>query len=214
MEGIGRRDGQVVQKIVYVLILVIILASLWGLYASIPAVRAGNGNHSAIVTISAWPAISSPPPAGGGGVPPVPAPSPPLPPDTTPATFNVSDLSIAPTEVDIGETVNITILLTNTGGQSGSYEVTLRVNGIIEASKKVTLAAGDSELVSFSTIKNTAGTYSLEVDGLTGSFTVKEKPVAPPTTQPPTNWLVIGGIIAAIGAAVGLIYLLLYKRII
>ncbi len=136
---------------------------------------------------------------------------------TYPATFTASNLLITPTEVDIGETVNIIILVINTGNQSGSCEVRLKINGVVEASQKVTLAAGGTKLVSFSTIKNTAGTYSLEVDGLTGSFAVKEGPVAPPPvplliTQPPSNLPVIGGIIAAIAAAMGLIYFLLHKR--
>ncbi len=139
------------------------------------------------------------------------------------AAFAASDLLIFPTEVDIGETVDIVILVANIGGQSGSYELTLIVNGVVEASKEVTLAAGGSELVSFSTIKNTAGTYSLEVAGLTGSFTVGGKPVAPPSLPPPTvtipippppsNLPIIGGIIAAVLLAMaGLIYSFLIHR--
>lgn len=145
-----------------------------------------------------------------------------------PAAFTASELFIAPPEVDIGEAVDITILIANTGGQSGSYEVTLRVNGVVEESKTVALAAGDIELVSFSTIKDTAGTYSLDVAGLTASFTVKEKPVAPPTvtpptgippaeappiTPPPSTLPVIGGSVAAL-TLVGawLAYFFLYRR--
>jgi len=129
---------------------------------------------------------------------------------THPATFTVSDLFIAPAEADIGEIINIVILVINTGSQSGSYEVTLKINGIVEASKQATLTAGGSKLVSFSTIKNTAGAYSLEVDGLSGSFAVKERPAA-------SLW---GGVIAALVAVavavavatIGLIHLLLYKQ--
>jgi len=139
------------------------------------------------------------------------------------AAFAASDLLIIPTEVDIGETVDIIILVANIGGQSGSYELTLIVNGVVEASKEVTLAAGGSELVSFSTIKDTAGTYSLGVAGLTGSFTVGGKPVAPPSlppptvtipiTPPPSNLPIIGGIIAAVLLAMaGLIYSFLIHR--
>ena len=86
---------------------------------------------------------------------------------------------IIPTEVDIGETVNIITLVTNTSGQSGIYEVVLNINDVAEASSQVTIAAGDSALVSFSTAKDTAGTYLIEVNGLTGSFTVKERGEVP-----------------------------------
>ncbi|TRZ52027.1 MAG: hypothetical protein D4S01_03645, partial [Dehalococcoidia bacterium] len=75
-----------------------------------------------------------------------------------PVAFATSDMLIIPTEVNTGETVNIIILVTNTSGQPGIYEVTLNINDVAEASSKVTIAAGDSALVSFSTTKDTAGT--------------------------------------------------------
>ncbi len=142
---------------------------------------------------------------------------------TRPPAFTVSSLLITPTEVNIGETVEIIILVANVGGQSGSYELTLMVNGVVEASKEVTLAAGGSELVSFSTSKSTTGTYLLGVAGLTGSFTVEGKPAAPPSlppptvtipiTPPPSNLPIIGGIIAAVLLAMaGLIYSFLIHR--
>ncbi|MBA7631613.1 hypothetical protein ES703_39146 [subsurface metagenome] len=125
------------------------------------------------------------------------------------AAFTASELLIIPTEVDIGETVNTIISIANTGGQSGSYEVTLKINGLVEASKNVTLAAGDSELVSFDIVKDTAGTYSLDVAGLTGSFTVKEKPVVSPAKS--TNWPVLGGVIAGV-VVLGLLIFFLARR--
>jgi len=125
------------------------------------------------------------------------------------AAFAISTLLIIPTEVDIGETVNVIILLANTGGQSGSYEVTLKINGVIEATKSVTVDPGTSKPISFTTIKNTAGTYSVEVEALTGSFTVKEKPVAPPPPPAkPISWWLIGGIIAAVVAIAFAIFFL------
>lgn len=55
-----------------------------------------------------------------------------------------------------------------------------------------------------------AGTYSVDVDGLTGSFTVKEKPVVPVVPKP-VNWPLIGGIIAAVVIA-GLVVFFLVRR--
>ncbi len=127
------------------------------------------------------------------------------------ATFTASNLLVMPAEVDVGEPVNIVLSVTNTGGQSGSLVVRLKINGLVEAIEEVTIAAGNSELVSFNIVKNTAGTYSLEVAGFTGVFTVREEPAPPvvtppsppPTTTlpplpPPVDWTIIGGIIAAI----------------
>lgn len=43
------------------------------------------------------------------------------------ASFVVTDLLIEPTELYVGEKVTISVVVTNVGGQAGSYEVTLEV---------------------------------------------------------------------------------------
>ena len=63
------------------------------------------------------------------------------------------------------------------------------------ATRDVTLAGGASQKVTFITVKDVAGTYQVEVDGLTESFTVKPPPPEPPK---PINWWLIGGIIAGV----------------
>ncbi|GAI99509.1 unnamed protein product, partial [marine sediment metagenome] len=78
-----------------------------------------------------------------------------------PAVFAVGSLSISPATVNIGETVTISLVVTNTGGKSGSYIVTLDINGVKEADETVTVAAGDSQEVSFSVTKEDAGIYSV-----------------------------------------------------
>lgn len=131
-----------------------------------------------------------------------------------PPAFECSWLSISPTEVDIGETVNITILVANTGGQSGNYQVILKINGVVAEEKNIVLDVGASEQVSFSTSRDTAGIYSVEVNGLTGAFVVKENPTpVEPTPVKPINWWLIGGIIAAAGI-VALVIFLLRRRMI
>jgi len=130
-----------------------------------------------------------------------------------PAAFEISSLSISPTEVDIGEAVDITVLVTNTGGQSGDYQVILKINGIVEADRDVAPDADASEKVGFNTSKDTAGTYLVDVNGLTGSFEVKQ-PVSlvEPTPIKPTNWWLIGGISAAVVIAGSIIYLFFIRR--
>ncbi|GAJ09875.1 unnamed protein product, partial [marine sediment metagenome] len=96
-----------------------------------------------------------------------------------PAAFSVSSLSIQPTEVEPGDTVTIAVSVANTGGESGSYTVVLKIDGVKEADKTVTVAAGGSKTVSFSVTKEEADSYTVTVDGLSGSFTVAPV-VAPP----------------------------------
>ena len=133
------------------------------------------------------------------------------------AAFTSGNLSISPREVDIGETVTISVLVTNTGDGSGSYKVTLKINGVVDAAKEVTLKAGASETVIFTTSRDAADSYSVDVDGLTGSFTVRAAPAppAPPAPPPPPpappNWPLIGGIIAGV-VVVGLLIFLLVRR--
>jgi len=106
------------------------------------------------------------------------------PPETTegePAAFTVSNLSIQPAQVELGEAVTITVSVANTGGTEGSYTAVLKINGVKEADKSVTIAAGRSQTVSFGVSREEAGSYNIAVDGLTGSFVV----VAPPATFEP-----------------------------
>jgi len=136
--------------------------------------------------------------------------SPPPPPDA----FILNSLSISPPEVNVGKLVTISIPVTNTSEETGSYTVTLKINGVIEKTKGITLAGGSEQTVTFTTSRDEVGTYSVDVNGLSGSFRVKEaaSPPAPPpptsSSMPPTktSWL-IGGIIAAgvIGITVPLV---------
>ncbi len=145
-------------------------------------------------------------------VPPVVLPViPPLP----PAAFTVSHLSVSPSEVYLGETVTISVIVANVGGQSGSYEVTLKINGVVEATKEVTVNAGFAKEVTLTTTRNIAGTYLVDVDGLTASFIVKQKPVIPeipPVIPKPVNWWLIGGIIAAVVVVGQVVFFLLRRR--
>jgi len=111
-----------------------------------------------------------------------------------PAAFSVSYLSVSPRlEVEPDEPVTIAVSVANTGGESGSYTVVLKIDGVKEAEETITIAAGDSQDVSFSVTREEAGNYTVDVDGLSGSFTVL-LPVEPPGV----NWPLIGGIIGGV----------------
>ena len=117
-------------------------------------------------------------------------------PPPAPAIFSLSNLSIQPAEVQPQEAVIITVSVANTGGMEGSYTAVLKIEGAKEAEKNVTVAAGDSQSVSFSVSREDAGSYSVVVDGLSGSFTIVALP-APPVA-PALNWPLLGGIAAAV----------------
>ncbi len=87
---------------------------------------------------------------------------------------SVSGLKINPTQVGIGKKVNIRVFATNSGTVSSNFEVTLRINGIIEDNRILNLDAGATEEVKFVTYKDVLGVYAVDVNGLRDSFVVKE----------------------------------------
>lgn len=88
-----------------------------------------------------------------------------------PAEFEVSNLTVSPSEAEPGESVTISVDVSNVGGE-GTYAVELRIDGVIEETKSVTLGGGESTTVSFTVQKETRKSYSVEVGDLTQSFEV------------------------------------------
>ncbi|MCS7105412.1 MAG: hypothetical protein NZ954_07635 [Thermofilaceae archaeon] len=89
-----------------------------------------------------------------------------------PPTFKLSNLSIKPSSVKTGERVDISLQAANTGGERGSYEVTLTVNGLSVEKRTITLDPGETITVTFSYTPESSGTYVIEVNGLSGTLTV------------------------------------------
>jgi len=97
----------------------------------------------------------------------------------TPATFVVSSMEINPTEVNTGETVIVRVTVTNNGDATGDYEVVLKINDTVVATKDVTgLPGGATQEVVFNAARDAAGFCTVEVNGVTGSFTVTAAPAA------------------------------------
>jgi len=164
---------------------------------------AGDASESVTFTVSrdvaATYAVSVDGLSGSFVVKPPPAPS-------APAAFAVRALTISPAEVDIGESVTVSILVTNTGDLAGSYEVTLKIDEAVVATKGVTLDGGASQSVTFTISKDVVATYTISIDGLTGTFVVKLPPAVP------LNWWLIGGIIAVVVAVIVFIWLNIIRR--
>jgi len=118
-----------------------------------------------------------------------------------PASFTLSEFSVMPHIVQVGEPVTAGITVTNVGGCEDRYTLVLKVNGVIEDSKEVTLAIGESQEVSFAAIRESAGDYSVDINGHAASFVVKG-----------TNWALIGGIIGGIVVVGLLVYFLVFRK--
>jgi len=149
-----------------------------------------------------------------------------LPPEPAlkPAAFSLSSLSISPNEVAPGESITISVEVTNTGEEAGNYKVTLKLDGVVEASEDITVNAGASQKVTFTTARDLAGTYAVDINGLSGTFVVMGEappppgPPAPPAPPPaptapaePVNWPVLWGVTSGV-IVVGLIIFLVARR--
>jgi DNA-binding beta-propeller fold protein YncE len=112
-----------------------------------------------------------------------------------PANFVISHLAIEPTEVDAGTPFTITVNVTNTGDLVGQYDVELEVAGEIVDTEGVVLKGGKSRTVTFELSEEDPGTYTITVNGQTGSVTVKQSGCFIATAtygselSPPVNFL-------------------------
>ena len=119
-----------------------------------------------------------------------------------PAEFTVTDLSISPKEVEVKQTITISVKVTNVGEQKGSYTIDLKVAGAIVDTKTVTLACGESIIVTLELGKEEVGAFDVEVSGLKGTFVVKETPPA---------WELYATITVVVIATIG-VATVLYRR--
>ena len=132
-------------------------------------------------------------------------------PPQTPASLDISQLTISPSEVEVGEEVDISVLVINTGDLTENFTVSLIINDGLVATKGITLDGGAEQPVTFSVIREMPGTYNVAIDGVSGMFTVKavqslprssvssSLPSSSPAISPPPtfNWWLIGGIFGA-----------------
>jgi archaellum component FlaF (FlaF/FlaG flagellin family) len=88
------------------------------------------------------------------------------------AKFEVNNLIIEPSSATTGQTVPVSVEVTNSGGTGGTYNVIFLVNGVEESSKNISLAPGASQTVTFNLTRDTVGEYEIEMAGMKGELTV------------------------------------------
>lgn len=137
-------------------------------------------------------------------------PPPPPPPPLRPAEFEVSDLVVEPDVVEPGEGVSVSVEVSNVGEESGSHEVELKLDGEVVDSETVVIAGGYSTSVGFEVESEELGEHVVEVDGLTGGFTVVAPPPPPPPPPRPFPWMWVG--VGVVGVLAVLGYLFYTKR--
>jgi hypothetical protein len=109
-----------------------------------------------------------------------------------------------------GEQVTITVTIANSGGTESSYNAVLKINGVDEAQKQVTLGPKGKQEITFTTSQETAGSYDVNVGDTSGSFKVSTPATAPPGKK--LSWPLIGGIAVVILLLIFLVIALLRRR--
>jgi len=120
-----------------------------------------------------------------------------------PASLSASGLSISPHQVKPDQEVTISINVANSGGETGSYNAVLYINGAVEDSQSVSVAPGMTKNVIFTVSKSDAGVYDVLIAGQSGQFEVVH-----------TGWfgggLGTGGIVAIVVIVIALILALVF----
>jgi hypothetical protein len=98
-----------------------------------------------------------------------------------PAVFSVSQLTVSPPDLLVGQTATVSIQVSNSGEESGDYEVDLKLAGSPVETKQITVAGQSDQVITFNLTQNLPGTYEIAVNGLQGSIRVL--PLAPVLLQ-------------------------------
>jgi hypothetical protein len=89
-----------------------------------------------------------------------------------PASMSVQYLDINPKQVYTNQPVTISTNVVNTGDEAGSLYVVLKINGNVEQTRMVSVGAHGAQPVKFTVVKAQPGTYTVDIGGQQGSFTV------------------------------------------
>jgi hypothetical protein len=91
-----------------------------------------------------------------------------------PPTMSVQFVSVNPQQAVANQPVTISTNVVNTGDQGGNLNVTLKINGQVEETRMVSVGPQASQPIKFTVAKAQPGTYSIDIGGQTGSFTIPD----------------------------------------
>ncbi len=133
--------------------------------------------------------------------------SPTLPRQLNPAQMSLQYLSVNPQQTAAGQPVTIVTNVVNTGDVAGSLNVVLKINGQAEQTRMISTGPQATQPVKFTVTRAEPGTYSVDVGGQKGSFTVLDEQTGPSSAS-----TVIGLIAALIMAFLITVAVMLFRR--
>lgn len=98
--------------------------------------------------------------------------------------FSISELKVAPAQVQPGESVTISFKVVNNSDVDSYYPVTLRVNGLVVGAEVVSLPRRATLPIKFAAFGTVPGYYRVEVNDAADRFTVVEKEIKGKVREP------------------------------
>jgi hypothetical protein len=95
---------------------------------------------------------------------------------TSPAHFEVADLTVNPHDILPYETITVNATIINTGDLTGSFEAILTINNEVVRNQIKTLKGGSSETIVFTIVADTVGEHRVSLGNKVATFIVKEPP--------------------------------------
>lgn len=95
-----------------------------------------------------------------------------------PAEFQLSNLTLSSPEVNVGQPITISVNVTNTGEEAGTYSINLTINDAVKETKAVQLSGSASNIVEFEDIESKVGSYSVKIGDLNATFKITAAPSA------------------------------------
>ena len=137
--------------------------------------------------------------------------------NSPPAIYSVKNITLSPEIARIGEKVTAFALVSNDSAGRQSYEVTMKVNGVIEKSQSVTMAAGEITMLGFTLTRDAAGSYLISIGGLDVTLDViaTSALAAPDSTATPTKqfkWTMVYIIAGALSVIIVIVVLIILRR--
>ncbi|WP_254861586.1 CARDB domain-containing protein [Halovivax gelatinilyticus] len=112
---------------------------------------------------------------------------PPAPPDPGEPNLQVTSVDVSPTQIEVGDSVDVTAVVENFGDAAGSTTLSLTVDGEEVATESVSLEADEETTVEFTKAFDEAGEYNLAVDGVDAGTVTVETETEPPDDDPPDD---------------------------
>ena len=88
------------------------------------------------------------------------------------AELKIGSLEISPNPVGAGETATVSVEVTNAGDSEETYKAELKIDGAEAQVQEVMVAAEATQRVAFSVVRESLGSYQVEIGELMGTLAV------------------------------------------